>query len=146
MEQTFELVREGRPDQIGASVSYPLPGTRFYEAVQAQLGTRQNWIDSDDLAMLYEGPFTTAFYRRLHRVLHKEFRARKAWDRLRGALRHPTTLRKNHLREAAALLYHTATLPVARLRMERAAKIPHDGIRPLPQLMAPEAAATPSPF
>ena len=28
--------------------------------------------------MLYEGPFSTEYYRRLHRVVHKEFRLQKA--------------------------------------------------------------------
>jgi anaerobic magnesium-protoporphyrin IX monomethyl ester cyclase len=144
--RTFRLVREGRPDQIGVSVSYPLPGTPFYDAVKAQLGARQNWVDSDDLAMLYRGPFTTAFYRMLHRVLHKEFRARKAWDHLRGAVRHPARLRRKHLREAAVMAYHTATLPLARLRMERLARVPHEGVEPLPPLMTTTEAATPSPF
>ena len=144
--QTFALVRECRPDQIGVSVSYPLPGTPFYEAVKAQLGAKQNWIDSDDLDMMYRGPFTTAFYRMLHRVLHKEFRARKAWDQLRGAVRRPAELRKKHLHEAAVMAYHTATLPLARLRMNRLARVPHEGAEPLPQLMTPNEAATPSPF
>lgn len=144
--QTFQLVRDCRPDQIGVSVSYPLPGTPFYEGVKAQLGAKQNWIDSDDLDMMYEGPFTTAFYRKLHRVLHKEFRARKAWHTLRPALRQPARLRKHHLREAALMAYHTATLPFERFRMERLAKVPHEGVKPLPLMMTPEEAATPSPF
>ena len=36
-----------RPDDIGVSVSYPLPGTTFYQRVQAQLGQKQNWVDSE---------------------------------------------------------------------------------------------------
>ena len=146
IEQTFQLVRQCRPDQIGVSVSYPLPGTPFYEAVKAQLGPKQNWIDSDDLDMMYAGPFTTAFYRKLHRVLHKEFRARKAWHTLRPALRRPTRLRKQHLREAAIMAYHTATLPLTRLQMERLARVPHKGVKPLPEMMTPKEAATPTPF
>jgi len=74
---TRRLVRECNPDDIGISVSYPLPGTRFHERVVAELGERRNWTDSSDLAMLYRGPFSTAYYRRLHRVVHKEFRLRR---------------------------------------------------------------------
>ena len=48
-------------DDIGMSVSYPLPGTRFFTAVQHELGSKQNWEDSDDLAMLYRGPSTRPF-------------------------------------------------------------------------------------
>lgn len=146
VEQTFQLVRDGRPDQIGISVSYPLPGTPFHEMVKAQLGAKRNWTDSDDLAMLYAGPFATAFYRRAHRALHKEFRMRKAWHRLRPLVHHPRRLRRQHLREAAALVFHAATLPLARLRMERAALLPHEGIAPLPRRLSPVEAAEPSPF
>ena len=35
---TRRLVEEARPDDVGVSVSYPLPGTKFYEAVKQQLG------------------------------------------------------------------------------------------------------------
>ncbi len=34
----FSLVRRARPDDIGVSVSYPLPNTRFHQIVQTQLG------------------------------------------------------------------------------------------------------------
>ena len=38
IERTLQMVRDCAPDDIGMSVSYPLPGTTFYERVQAQLG------------------------------------------------------------------------------------------------------------
>ena len=56
IELTRRLVLDCLPDDIGISVSYPLPGTPFYEQVRAQLGERQNWFDSADLAMLYLPP------------------------------------------------------------------------------------------
>jgi len=83
VELTLKMVRETMPDDIGISVSYPLPGTKFYDSVKAQLGLKQNWTDSDDLALLYHGPFPQEFYRVLHRVVHGEFRLRKAWLALR---------------------------------------------------------------
>src|SRR5919198_1246152 len=94
------------------SVSYPLPGTRFFAAVQHELGSRQNWLDSDDLAMLYRGPFSTAFYRVLHRRLHREFRARRAWADLRTVLRNPLRLRRSHLRQAASVIYSLVGLRI----------------------------------
>ena len=35
IEATLQMVREIEPDDIGVSVSYPLPGTTFYERVRA---------------------------------------------------------------------------------------------------------------
>ena len=86
IEKTIKMVRDCDPDDIGISVSYPMPGTKFYTAVRQQLGQKQNWQDSDDLAMLYQGPFSTAFYRKLHSVIHKEFRARKSWQALKAGI------------------------------------------------------------
>jgi hypothetical protein len=90
------MVRECAPDDIGMSVSYPLPGTRFHERVKGQLGAKQNWLDSNDLEMLYQGPYPTGFYRQLHTVLHKEFRARKYWAELKEVAGRPTALRGGH--------------------------------------------------
>jgi len=79
IQLTLKMIRECMPDDIGISVSYPLPGTKFFERVKLELGIKQNWDDSEDLAMLYEGPFPTSFYRILHGRVHYEFRIRKAW-------------------------------------------------------------------
>jgi radical SAM superfamily enzyme YgiQ (UPF0313 family) len=77
VQKTLKMVRECAPDDIGISVSYPLPGTKFFERVKLELGEKQNWVDSEDLAMLYHGPFPTEFYRILHGRVHYEFRARR---------------------------------------------------------------------
>jgi len=81
VQKTLKMVRECAPDDIGISVSYPLPGTKFFERVKLELGEKQNWVDSDDLAMLHRGPFPTEFYRILHGRVHYEFRMRCAWNR-----------------------------------------------------------------
>jgi len=94
VQKTLKMVRECMPDDIGISVSYPLPGTKFFERVKLELGEKQNWTDSEDLAMLYRGPFPTEFYRILHGRVHYEFRARRAWKQpsLRGVMSVPRNL------------------------------------------------------
>jgi anaerobic magnesium-protoporphyrin IX monomethyl ester cyclase len=72
IESTIRMVRETAPDEIGVSVSYPLPGTKLYDRVAAELGVKQNWLDSDDMAMMFRGTFTTEFYATLHDALHLE--------------------------------------------------------------------------
>lgn len=91
VQLTLKMVRDCMPDDIGISVSYPLPGTKFYERVKLDLGEKQNWVDSDDLAMLYRGPFPQEFYRILHGRVHHEFRLRKAWKKkeIRGMMLSP---------------------------------------------------------
>jgi anaerobic magnesium-protoporphyrin IX monomethyl ester cyclase len=145
ISRTLQMVRDCRPDDIGMSVSYPLPGTKFHDAVWQQLGDRQNWVDSSDLAMLYRGPFPTAFYRQLHVVLHKEFRARKAWDDVWAAVRRPGTLRRRHLRRLAAVAFYRSTLLPARVRLARLASAPHDGLKPPPAASQDPSVPTPQP-
>jgi anaerobic magnesium-protoporphyrin IX monomethyl ester cyclase len=144
IERTLALVRECEPDDIGVSVSYPLPGTKFHESVQAQLGRKQNWVDSTDLAMMYQGPFTTAFYRQLHLVTHSEFRARRAWKELRPVILRPSRWRRSHIRQGAGALYRSMSLPLARARLDWLGRTRPEGLKP-PDPMAPEAAARPSP-
>jgi len=51
-----------------------LPGTKFHAMVHAQLGARQNWQHTDDLAMLFRGTYSSEFYRQLRDVMHEEVR------------------------------------------------------------------------
>jgi anaerobic magnesium-protoporphyrin IX monomethyl ester cyclase len=129
IERTLQMVRDLMPDDIGISVSYPLPGTSFYERVKHELGERANWIDSGDLAMLYQGPFGTAFYRQLHTVVHKEYRSRKTWRELRALIRQPMRARPAHVRRAAAMVAHRLTLPRAVAKLDRLAALPHEPTR-----------------
>ena len=69
---TRELVAHAAPDDIGVSVSYPLPGTKFYEMVKAQLGAKTHWQDSDDLAMMFRGAYDSDFYRQVRDLLHEQ--------------------------------------------------------------------------
>jgi anaerobic magnesium-protoporphyrin IX monomethyl ester cyclase len=72
IEETIDLVRSCRPDDIGVSVSYPLPGTVFYQRVHSQLGAKRNWVDSDDLTVMFRAAYTDEFYRALRNALHFE--------------------------------------------------------------------------
>jgi radical SAM superfamily enzyme YgiQ (UPF0313 family) len=132
IDRTRALVRECAPDDIGISVSYPLPGTPFYDRVRAELGAKQNWDDSADLAMMYRGPFPTGFYRELHTLVHHEFRLRRP----RG--------RRSLARDVAARLFHAAALPVSHARLARLARRPHAGTAPLTAVLTRAQAAVPS--
>jgi radical SAM superfamily enzyme YgiQ (UPF0313 family) len=72
IQQTITLVRATRPHDIGVSVSYPLPNTRFYEKVKAELGPKRNWTDSDDLCAMFAAEYQDVFYHALRDALHAE--------------------------------------------------------------------------
>ena len=74
IEATIRLIEDVLPEDIGISVSYPLPGTRFHERVRHEMGERSHWRDSNDLAMLFKGLHGTRYYRWLHTYTHARFR------------------------------------------------------------------------
>jgi len=85
IEETIALVRRCRPDDIGVSVSYPLPGTVFHQRVQEQLGEKRNWIDSQDLSVMFSAAYTDEFYRSLRNALHcevKQYRQSPGFEEL----------------------------------------------------------------
>jgi radical SAM superfamily enzyme YgiQ (UPF0313 family) len=85
VESTIRVVRETHPDDIGVSVSYPLPNTRFHQIVNARLGSKSNWSESGDLDLMYEGAFSNELYRALAEALHLEVRSAGATDAIRRA-------------------------------------------------------------
>ena len=108
IRKTIDLVREEMPDEIGISVSYPMPGTEFYDVVKESLGKKKNWFDSDDLDLLFPAEFQPRFYRILHRVIHRLHRLRR--------------IRKGQdplsMRSVLACIYYTLTLPLYLLGMK----------------------------
>jgi anaerobic magnesium-protoporphyrin IX monomethyl ester cyclase len=138
IEKTLQMVRDCRPDDIGISVSYPLPGTKFHAAVRDQLSAKANWVDSSDLDMMYHGQYATQFYRKLHTVIHKEFRARKIWRRLRN-------FERVSAREFFTMLYYWLSLPFERLRLKTLEGAPHQNIHAPVNILSHEAASQPTP-
>ncbi len=105
VDATINMVLEQMPDEIGISVSYPLPGTKFYENVKAQLSEKRNWTDSDDLTMLYESVFPLAYYKILQRYVHSRYRIQRGTNRLKEFIKKPT-LDGSDVKKMASMIYH----------------------------------------
>ncbi len=103
---TVAMIRRLRPDEIGVSVSYPLPGTAFHDRVAADL-RRANWTSSMDNEVLFAGTYPQAFYDAVRELL----RAEHAWLSFRPSLS------RGGIRRAAALPYHAARWPVHRAKV-----------------------------
>ncbi len=101
---TRKMIRDCHPSDIGVSVSYPLPGTKFHERVVSQIVKKANWTDSDDLDLLFTGTYPRRFYRILHRFVHAEFRLYRA-------------LRTKRISSAAYGLLHSMRMVFHRTRL-----------------------------
>ncbi|MEZ4965882.1 MAG: radical SAM protein [Saprospiraceae bacterium] len=115
IDATWEMVQRLRPHDIGISVSYPLPGTGFYEKVKQLLGEKQNWSVSDDLTLMYPGTYPADYYRRLHRLVHKRFRLQQALEEWRKMWRGE----KSNILKAAKLAYYAPAALIDAWRLKR---------------------------
>ena len=123
IQRTLDMMRACRPDDIGVSISYPLPGTRFYDRVRAELGHKRNWFDSDDLETMYHATYSPEFYRVLHEAVHAEFRLTRAASLASVAAR-PWRLRPVHLRQAGSAAAHGLKLPLLRWQLDEFSRGP----------------------
>jgi len=119
IEKTLQMVKTCKPDEIGISVSYPLPGTRFYESVKAGLGKKQNWVTSRDLDLMFPGEYHPDYYRVLHRVVHKKFSIWRGLRATKEILRYPARVGRRSLRSIASMLYNGSTLPFHLRKLNR---------------------------
>ncbi|MGH7492206.1 MAG: B12-binding domain-containing radical SAM protein [bacterium] len=119
IEKTLKMVHDCQPDDIGISVSYPMPGTRFYVRVKNEMGDKHNWEHSDDLDLMFRGQYQPAFYRQLHRVVHQEFRLRKAVVLFSDLWRHPGQFTLNNLRQLIGTAARYPRLYADRARLQK---------------------------
>jgi len=106
INKTIAMIKELVPDNIGISVSYPLPGTKFYDKVKDDLQLKANWADSDELAMMFKGTFNSKYYKKLHRFVHKEYRKSQGLDNLKSIF---NSSKSTNWRSIGLLLYYIPT-------------------------------------
>ncbi len=113
--KTIAMINALLPWEIGISVSYPLPGTAFYERVRRQLHEKTNWTDSDELALLFRNTYAPAFYKQLHRFVHRSYRKHLAIEAVKELWSRPKFSR---LKKALSLFYYTPSAWIARQKLQ----------------------------
>ena len=117
--KTINMIKELMPDNIGISVSYPLPGTEFYNKVKDDLQFKVNWTDSDDFEMLFHGTYKSNYYRKLQRYVHKEFRKHKGYYHFKQLLLHPSTITLEKLMSILKLGYYIPSAFIDKLSLKK---------------------------
>ncbi len=117
--KTIEMINQLLPFEIGISVSYPLPGTVFYERVKADLREKSNWTDSDELALMFRNTYAPAFYKQLHRYVHKCYRKHLALEAIRKIMMKPASAGFRQMKKALSLLYYSPSAWLARQRLHQ---------------------------
>lgn len=123
IKSTIKMLLDNMPHDIGISVSYPLPGTKFYENVKAELTEKTNWTDSDELAVMFRSTYSQVYYKRLHRYVHKVFRREQGKEVLKKMLLKPSGFGKHSVLKALSLAYYIPAAMVDKVRLMRLEKL-----------------------
>jgi anaerobic magnesium-protoporphyrin IX monomethyl ester cyclase len=122
IEKTINMLLDLMPEEIGISVSYPLPGTKFYDKVKEQLKEKTNWTDSDELALMYKGTFSPTYYKKLHRYVHKVYRRKQSTLNLKSIINNPFNANRKKIRSALALAYYSPMSLLDSIQLKRLEK------------------------
>jgi radical SAM superfamily enzyme YgiQ (UPF0313 family) len=117
--KTIALLNELLPEDIGISVSYPLPGTKFYERVKSELREKQNWSHSDEMALMFRNTFSPGFYKMLHTYVHRNYRKHQGYESIRKIFSSPGKIRKHDFRRAASIVYYIPAVIRQKKRLEQ---------------------------
>jgi radical SAM superfamily enzyme YgiQ (UPF0313 family) len=117
IKKTIRMINQLLPHEIGISVSYPLPGTVFFEKVKTELKEKTNWTDSDELALLFRNTYQPAFYKQLHRYVHMNYRAHLAWKIFKDVFTRPAGISLFKIKKAFSLAYYIPAGIIAKLRL-----------------------------
>jgi len=122
IDLTINMINELLPFEIGISVSYPLPGTLFYEKVKAELKIKTNWTDSDEMALMFSNAFPASYYKQLHRYVHQNYHKHLAKNSLVKLIRNPLSATSKSLRKAFSVLYHAPATLVEGMKLRKLEK------------------------
>ena len=123
IESTIRMINRLLPFSIGISVSYPLPGTVFYEKVKAGMRQKSNWTDSNELELMFTNTYQPDFYRQLHQYVHRTYRMHLAKQSINSLIKDPATDFLVTCKKAASWIYYFPATILAKQKLNRLAKV-----------------------
>ncbi len=120
--QTIGMINELLPYEIGISVSYPLPGTVFYDRVKTDLKTKTNWTDSDEMALMFHNTFPPTYYKQLHRYVHQNYHQHLAKNSLVQLFKRPFKANISSIKKAFSVFYYTPAAVIEKFKLNRLEK------------------------
>jgi radical SAM superfamily enzyme YgiQ (UPF0313 family) len=107
IDATLKMVMDLMPDNIGISVTYPLPGTKLFERVSQELKEKTNWQHSDELAMMFTNTYPKQFYKILQRYVHSRYREKQGYHLIKITLSNPGRLQLMPLIRGSKAFYYS---------------------------------------
>jgi radical SAM superfamily enzyme YgiQ (UPF0313 family) len=123
IKKTIEMIHELLPHEIGISVSYPLPGTIFYENVKSQMEQKTNWSDSDEMALMFRNTYHPEFYKQLHKYVHKSYRLHLAFANWKQLTLHPAKSNLQTIKKALSAFYYAPAAFIEKRKLFQLEKV-----------------------
>jgi radical SAM superfamily enzyme YgiQ (UPF0313 family) len=120
---TINMINRLLPYEIGISVSYPLPGTVFYERVKADLKNKTNWTDSDEMALMFRNTFPPGYYKQLHKYVHRNYHTHLAFNSWLQIFKQPFSVNRDQLKKALTVIYHAPVMLLEKWKLSRTEKV-----------------------
>lgn len=117
IDKTIKMINKLLPFHIGISVSYPLPGTKFYETVKNQLKVKTNWTDSDEMALMFRNTYSQAFYKQLYKFVHKNYQLHLSAFSLKKLFINPLKTNIAAVKRATAFMYYFPLTIIAKRKL-----------------------------
>lgn len=117
IEKTIEMINKLLPYEIGISISYPLPGTVFYEKVRSQLKEKTNWTDSNEMALMFHNNYQPAFYKKLHSYVHKSYKKHLSFENCRQLFAGTIQINFTTLKKALSGLYYVPAAFIEKIKL-----------------------------
>ena len=124
IDLTIRMILDLMPDEIGISVSYPLPGTPYYEKVKKDLQDKSNWTDSNDLDMMFVNNYSSDFYRQLYKHIHRLFYLKKSYLTLMGFLKRLNLFNLVFVKSCAKIVYLAPLCLLDKIKLNKLGKKP----------------------
>lgn len=123
INETISMINALLPFEIGISVSYPLPGTTFYERVKAELKQKANWTDSNEMALMFNNTYPAAYYKQLHRYVHQNYHMHLARNMFGILLKNPFNTTAGKIKKALSVFYHTPATLIEKIRLNQSERV-----------------------
>lgn len=122
IKSTIKMINKLLPFEIGISISYPLPGTVFYEKVRTDLKYKTNWTDSDEMALMFTNTFSAPYYKQLPKYVHRNYHQHLAKNSLLKFIKNPLQANFKSLRKALSVFYYTPATFIEKVKLNRLEK------------------------
>ncbi len=122
IDLSIKMILDLMPGEIGISVSYPLPGTPYYEKVKKDLQEKSNWTDSNDLDMMFVNNYSSEFYRQLYKYIHRRFNYKKSISILKDSVSNLNFFNRVFVKNCAKIVYMAPLCVMDKIKLNKLGK------------------------